>query len=78
MVYAIDRIFDGIAVCESLDSGDNFEIAICNLPPDVKEGDIIRRDADGYVVDTELTKRRKVELTAWMERLLCLLTYVLI
>jgi len=60
---------NGIAICECLESGDRLELEINHLPENAKEGDVIRREGDGYVVDQALTKQRKDELTDRMNRL---------
>jgi hypothetical protein len=69
MVYAIDRIDNGIAVCESLDSGEKLEVESRLLPAGAREGDVIRRSGDVFVVDVEFTEQRKQEMTERMERL---------
>ena len=69
MVYVIDRIENSIAVCESLDTGDKLEITVSDLPKGVKEGDMIQKDGDGYVVNAEATKQRKAELSGRLDRL---------
>ena len=69
MVYAIDRLDNSVAVCECLTSGKRFELDVQNLPRGAKEGDVLRRDGNGYVVDSALTKQRRDELTDRMNML---------
>ena len=69
MVYVIDRIEGGIAVCESLETEDNLEIPVADLPKEAKEGDVIRKGCRGYAIDAALTKRRKEQLSDRLNRL---------
>jgi hypothetical protein len=69
MVWAIDRIVDGVAICESLGSDDNMRIELAMLPEGVKEGDIIRQNGDSFVIDTALTNERKKNMTERMNKL---------
>ena len=69
MMYAIDRIEGGIAVCENLSGGDTFNINTKALPHDAKEGDIVKKIGDTYVIDRALTEERKAALNNRMNRL---------
>jgi hypothetical protein len=69
MVYTIDRVDSGIAVCENLETGKSIEIAMTSLPKGAKEGDVIRKDGDGYIIDSALTEQRKTELSDRLDRL---------
>jgi hypothetical protein len=69
MVYIIDRIENGIAVCECMESGSMLEIAIANLPKGVSEGDAIRGDDGSYILDSAMTKQRKTEMANRLDRL---------
>lgn len=68
-IYVIDRIEGSFAVCECMITGEKAEINIKNLPSDIREGDIIRRDGGGYVIDPDLSKQRLADLTARMNTL---------
>ena len=69
MHYIIDRIESGIAVCNSMATGEDIEIPVSELPPRSKEGDVLIKTDDGYEYDAELTAQRRVNLTDRMNRL---------
>ena len=69
MAYIIDRIENGVASCECLETGDKLEIAASNLPKGAKEGDAIRNDGAGYTIDSAFTKQRKAELSDRLDKL---------
>ena len=50
-VYLVERIEADIALCECLQSGARISVDVKHLPPSVIEGDIIRQDGDGFVLD---------------------------
>ena len=55
--YTIDRFEGDFAIVET------DKMTFCNLarnllPPEAKEGDILRQDASGYVIDLEKTRQR--------------------
>lgn len=64
MKYTIDRIEDGIAVCE--DENENLvKLSVCDLPDGIKEGDIIDGTDGGFAVladETEHRRRKMAEL----------------
>ncbi len=61
MQYTVDRIEEGIAVCE--DSGGNsVRIQISFLPENVREGDILSVDNSGFVILSDETARRRKEI----------------
>jgi len=69
MVYVVDRIEEGVAVCENLETGEKLELDAQKFLNGAKEGDVIRHGADGYVIDTDFTKQRKAELADRLNRL---------
>jgi hypothetical protein len=69
MVYIIDRIENSIAVCESMNDGNNIEIAVALLPKEAKEGDAIRKEGSRFTIDSALTNRRMADLTIKLDRL---------
>ena len=76
LTLVIDKIENGISVCECLETGERIEIPINSLPADAKESDIIREDKKNtesgksiYVIDVALTKDRLAEMTDRMNRL---------
>jgi hypothetical protein len=69
MRLVIDRIENGIAVCESLDTDDNYEIAIAELPSGIKEGSVLVGKSGCYTIDVDFTMQRKVALEERLDRL---------
>jgi len=69
MVYIIDRFEGSVAICERMETGERVEIDAKNLPGDAREGDVIRRDGDEYIIDLAQSKQRLADLTARMNRL---------
>jgi hypothetical protein len=69
MHYVVDRIESGIAVCNSLTTGEDMEIKASELPAKTKEGDIIAETDGKYIFDKELTEKRRADLKARMDRL---------
>lgn len=61
MKYTIDRIEEGIAVCED-DTGNHVNIQLTLLPEDVREGDIISAGDNGFTVCREETEERRKAL----------------
>ena len=67
----VDRIENGIAVCE-INGKITEDIPLSKISNDVHEGDVlIDNSGDGsfYIVDVETTKQRKVGITERFERL---------
>ena len=70
LTFIIDRIEEGIAVCENTETGAPVEIAANLLPKAAKEGDIIRKDSENtYTIDHAASKQRLAKLTERMNRL---------
>ena len=63
MRVVIDRIEEDVAIMEK-DDGSFAEMSKRLIPPEAKEGDILR-----ITVDTQSTVDRKEEITALMEEL---------
>jgi len=64
--YVIDRIISGIAVCECLESNEIIEIA---TPKGAKEGDVIRKTKNGFVVDEKSTQSRRKNMQDRLQKL---------
>ncbi|MCL2608529.1 MAG: DUF3006 domain-containing protein [Treponema sp.] len=72
MKLVVDRIegdVTPIAVCCCLEIDEDFEISLSELPPGIKEGDVITREGNTYTYDEALTKKRMADITARMNRL---------
>ncbi|BCI60171.1 DUF3006 domain-containing protein [Solibaculum mannosilyticum] len=57
----VDRIEENTAVCED-EQGNMQSIPLSQLPAGVKEGDCLVRKEDGYLIDRQLTQRRRQEI----------------
>ncbi len=57
----VDRIIEDFAVCEDAITGKFLDISLSELPDNVKEGDCIILIGDRYVIDEEVTARRREE-----------------
>jgi len=69
MRFIIDRIESGIAVCECLDSDDNIEITVKELPKGAKEGDALVVEGNRYTIDVAFTAQRKAMLANRLDKL---------
>ena len=68
MNYIIDRIENGIAVIEYEDK--IFEIPKSKLPKGAKEGHVLIKNGDLYVIDHDLTNKRRSSIKNRLEKLL--------
>lgn|GEM_PF-259839 len=66
MVWVIDRIVNGVAVCECLETGETMSIT---PPQGAKEGHVLRGEGQGFVVDQAMTKQRQAEMATRLNRL---------
>ncbi len=55
MILVIDRIEEGIAVCETEEGA----LIRMPVPAGAREGDVLRKTLDGFQVDPEETRRRR-------------------
>ena len=61
MKYALDRIEEDIAILENIKTGEKRKISIFNLPQNIHEGTILKKENNTYLIDTkEEEKRRKL------------------
>ena len=67
-ILIVDRIEAGFAVCEDAHLALR-RIALAALPKGVREGDCLRPDGDGYIIDRDETARRRARNKALFERL---------
>lgn len=61
MNYIVDRIEEGIAVCETARK-ECRKIPLKHLPENLREGDVLCEAEDGIVIDVEATNRRRQEM----------------
>ena len=73
MKYIIDRIEDGRAVLECMETDQSMDIDALELPKEAKEGDIVCKDDESgggdYIIDHALTEERRARLTKRMNDL---------
>ena len=69
MKYAVDRIEKDLAICQDLETREMLEIKLEILPDGIKDGDIIRKENDVFVFDTEEKKSRIDIIKAKMAKL---------
>jgi len=67
-ILIVDRIEEGVAVCEG-EGGSFTHIPLSALPRGIREGDCLRPEGDGYVIDKEETARRRAALKSLFDRL---------
>ena len=58
MNFVVDRIVNGILICQNLDNKIMFEIERDELDFDVKDGDVISLVDGKYVLNTKLKEER--------------------
>lgn len=63
MKYALDRIEEDIAILENIETGELIKISIFNLPQNIHEGTILKKENNTYLIDTkeEEKRRRKIQ-----------------
>jgi hypothetical protein len=67
-MWIIDRMEGQVAVCET-EEGSKIHIPKDALPPEAKEGDVIREEKGSYVVDAAATLRRQTAMREKLNRL---------
>ena len=53
MKYALDRIEEDIAILENIETGELIKISIFNLPQNIHEGTILKKENNTYLIDTD-------------------------
>lgn len=66
MKYSIDIIEENIAVCEG-DDGNVLKLKLDELPKGTREGDIIEKTENGFIIDADETQLRRKKM-AEMQR----------
>lgn len=67
MKVVIDRIQEGIAVCQRLDNKEMLDLPANRLPHDAKESDVLVIDDNNIVIDKDHTEKLKKEIKARMK-----------
>ena len=61
-MWSIDRIEGDAALCEDIETQERRTIPLAELPPDPREGDILRETPKGWVRAPQDTAERRREL----------------
>lgn len=61
MKYSVDRIEENIAICED-DDGNVLKLNVDELPQEIREGDIIEKTENGFVIDADETQLRRKKM----------------
>lgn len=69
MKYSIDRIENNIAVLENIENNKLLEININMLPEGIKEGTILIKEDDKYLIDSQEELKRKNDIINRFQRL---------
>ena len=69
MNYIIDKIEDNIAVLETQDTKEILNINKSLLPKGIKEGMILSKNNDIYIIDTKATAKRRKTILEKFKRL---------
>jgi len=68
--YVVDRIEDGIAVLECIQTNEVIEMPRGELPKGCREGLMLQKGSGGYAIDQEATKKRREMIQSKLDRLL--------
>ena len=68
MRFVIDRIVEGIAVCEELTNGrgERREFKLCELPEGVKEGDVLVYKNNKLTPNPKAARERQIRIKKLM------------
>ena len=61
MKYIIDRLEEGLAICET-EARERITVPVIHLPENVKEGDVLQAEDGLFSLDTEETDKRRKEM----------------
>lgn len=69
MKYAVDRIENSIAILENVSNGEKKEVALEELPDNIKEGNILIFDNENFVKDEQEEIKRRENIKNRFNRL---------
>lgn len=69
MIYIIDRIEENIAILENQTTKKIIDINIKELPPNIKEGNILIYKDNKYYIDTNLEQERRKNILEKFQKL---------
>ncbi len=67
-MWSVERVEGGFAVCEN-ETGARREIPLGELPPDLREGELLRETGTGFVRAAQETEARRKSVFRQMKRL---------
>ena len=62
MKYSIDRIEEKLAIIQNINNGEMEEIELSKLPAEIKEGTIIIKENDNFILDEKSTTEIKSDI----------------
>lgn len=68
MKYSVERIEENIALCED-DLGNVLKLKLDELPKGTREGDIIEKTENGFIIDADETQLRRKKMAEMQKRL---------
>ena len=68
-IYTVDRIEEKYAICENQASKEVVKVEIEKLPKGIKEGSVIRKVKEDYLLDKEKEKNRENSIKQKMDKL---------
>ncbi|MCL2398251.1 MAG: DUF3006 domain-containing protein [Defluviitaleaceae bacterium] len=69
MALVIDRFEEGLAVLEDTETFECIECPVANLPKGAREGDVLTKSGEGYLLDPKETEARILRIKEKMKRL---------
>ena len=61
MKYIIDRLEEGLAICET-ELRKRISVPVSHLPKGIKKGDVLREEEGRFSLDSEETDKRRREM----------------
>lgn len=62
MIFSVDRIKDGVLICEDIKTGDLHKIKSSKKIAEIKEGSIIEVNGDEIILKEEIYLKRKEKI----------------
>lgn len=69
MKYAIDRIENNIVILENISNNEKIEVSLDILPKNIKEGSIISKKDNEYILDLKEEEQRRKNISERFNRL---------
>lgn len=68
MKYSVERIEENVALCED-DLGKTVKLRLDELPKGTREGDIIEKTENGFIIDADETQLRRKKMAEMQKKL---------